>query len=84
MYIDDLSEDFLKKLGIKHGPLSIGSNLPMWVVWKGKKYYTPQFRTIEKWMMEGTAKSLKGRRVYELDGNDEKGCPSWIRALGLV
>ena len=76
--------DILKDLGIEHGPMSIGTGLPMWVVWKGQRYYSPQMRTITRWMMDNTAKSLQGRKVYELDGTDEKGCPSWIRALGLI
>lgn len=47
----------------------------------GKK--PPGMGTMAKWVDEGVARSVLGRRV-EPDGRDEHGSPSWLLALGLI
>jgi len=43
----------------------------------------PSFNTMEKWMSDGVAKSIDGKRV-EPDGFSSSGAPSWLLALGLI
>jgi len=43
----------------------------------------PSEATMERWMFDGVAKSITGKRV-EPDGFGEDGSPSWLVALGLI
>ena len=43
----------------------------------------PSLRTMEKWMDNGVAFSVTGKRV-EPDGHGEDGSPSWLLVMGLI
>jgi len=43
----------------------------------------PSPRQMEKWMMDGVAKSIDGKRV-EPDGFSPSGAPSWLLVLGMI
>lgn len=43
----------------------------------------PSFNTMEKWISDGVAMSIDGKRV-EPDGFSSSGSPSWLLALGLI
>ena len=46
-------------------------------------FRAPTFATMEKWVNDGVARSVLGKRV-EPDGHDENGSPSWLLVLGLI
>ena len=43
----------------------------------------PSDRLIDKWIFDGIAKSVDGKRV-ENDGFSSSGAPSWLLALGMI
>ena len=43
----------------------------------------PSEATMERWMFNGVARSITGKRV-EPDGFGDDGSPSWLVALGLI
>ena len=43
----------------------------------------PRFETLERWMIDGVARSVGSKRV-EPDGVDDEGSPSWLIALGMI
>ena len=43
----------------------------------------PSINTMEKWLDDGVAKSILGKRV-ETDGYDSDGSPSWLLALEYI
>lgn len=43
----------------------------------------PSIKTMEKWMDEGIAKTVTGKKT-EPDGHGEDGSPSWLSVLGLI
>ena len=43
----------------------------------------PSFRAMEKWMSDGIAKTITGKRT-EPDGYGPDGSPSWLLVLGLI
>lgn len=48
-----------------------------------KEVKAPSLGTLEKWSMDGVAKSLMGKQV-EPDGHDSDGSPSWLLVLGYI
>jgi hypothetical protein len=48
-----------------------------------KEVTIPTLRTLEKWSMDGVAKTLLGQRI-EPDGHSADGCPSWLIYLGFI
>ena len=46
-------------------------------------FKAPSISTMEKWLDDGSAKSILGERV-EPDGVDCHGSPSWMLALGII
>lgn len=40
-------------------------------------------KTLEKWVENGVAKSVLGKRV-EPDGYDDEGSPSWLLVFGII
>lgn len=48
-----------------------------------KEVTIPSTKTLERWMMDGVAKTLLGKRI-EPDGHTADGCPSWLIYLGLI
>lgn len=48
-----------------------------------KEVSIPSMRTLEKWSMDGVAKTLLGQRI-EPDGHSADGCPSWLIQLGII
>jgi hypothetical protein len=49
----------------------------------GLFFTPPTTRTLEKWVSDGVAKSVTGRKT-ECDGHGDDGSPSWLLALGLI
>jgi hypothetical protein len=43
----------------------------------------PSVNMMEKWMYDGVAKSITGKRV-EPDGYGPDGAPSWMLAMGII
>jgi len=43
----------------------------------------PSIRVMEKWMFDGVAKSVTGKRV-EPDGIGPDGAPSWMLVFGII
>lgn len=43
----------------------------------------PTMKTLEKWVSDGVAKSVTGRKT-ECDGHGDDGSPSWLLALGMI
>lgn len=43
----------------------------------------PTFKTATKWMNDGVARSVFGKKV-EPDGYDSDGSPSWLIVMGLI
>lgn len=43
----------------------------------------PSMRTLKRWVDDGIAKSIRGKRV-EPDGYDSEGFPSWLLVLGII
>lgn len=65
----------------KSEPLKIpSSRLTMYVAGIGNP---PSVKTMEKWLDDGVAKSVTGKRV-EPDGTGPDGAPSWLIVLGMI
>lgn len=43
----------------------------------------PSLKTLEKWSMDGVAKTVTGERT-EPDGTGTDGAPSWLLAIGVI
>lgn len=43
----------------------------------------PTFKTLQKWINDGVAKTVTGRKT-ECDGHGPDGSPSWFLALGMI
>lgn len=46
-------------------------------------FKAPSFNTLEKWGMDGIAKTPTGKRV-EPDGYGDDGSPSWLLVFGVI
>jgi len=49
----------------------------------GSFFKAPSLATMERWSMDGVAKSVSGHRV-EPDGYGPDGSPSWLLAIGVI
>jgi len=47
------------------------------------KIKVPSLETAGKWIDDGIARSILGKKV-EPDGHDDEGSPSWLLVMGLI
>jgi hypothetical protein len=67
---------------LTQGPIN-DDGLPAWIEWRGARYATPNFETLQVWVFDSVCEALDGSTI-EPDGTTFDGCPSWLLALGLV
>ena len=58
--------------------------LPYSIAFKGEEYWTPDFDTLEGWMLWDNEAEALDECAVEPDGTCPHGFPSWLRALGLM
>jgi putative heme iron utilization protein len=57
--------------------------LPETITYKGEQFETPDWETMEEWLMDSICETLDGC-IVEHDGRCPHGYPSWFLALGLI
>jgi len=71
---------FAELHGLRAEPIKIqASKLSFYV----KGFKKPSLQTMERWMDDGIAKSITGKKC-EPDGYGSDGSPSWLLVLGLI
>ncbi|MFA5767847.1 MAG: hypothetical protein WC919_08065 [Candidatus Paceibacterota bacterium] len=79
--------DFIEVTIAEGTEVAPGQVLEQDLTFKTRKMSTffkpPVFRTLEKYSLDGVAKSVTGKRC-EPDGMSDDGAPSWLLVLGMI